>query len=427
MKHFGRFLGLCLLFLGVLHSTMAQRVITGKVTSTSDGTSLPGVNVVVKGSAVGTSTDANGQYSLSTPTGTVTLTFSFIGLESQDITVGAGRSVVNVEMAESATELTQVVVTGYNQTQRKDVIGAITSIKSDKFKDIPVVGVDQALQGQAAGVQISQSSGTPGGGISVRIRGNTSISASNRPLFIVDGVPIYDGPVSGRSFGGQQDNAISIINPNDIESIEVLKDASAKAIYGSRGANGVVIVTTKRGRNNKTLITADVQRGITDIVKRPSLLNATQLLELQREAVTNAGQNPDKQGLIKGVTDGVNTDWIDAILRQGVLQQYQISAAGGNDRTRFYLSGNVRDEEGVQLNNRFTRYSGALNVDHKASAKLNVGANINMSLSQNNRVKGDNFLDGVYSGAIKSLPYYSPYNEQGQIVRPQQCGLRWLS
>ncbi len=422
MKHFGRFLGLCFLLLGVMHSTMAQRVITGKVSSVTDGTALPGVNVVVKGSNNGTSTDANGQYSISVPSGTVTLTFSFIGLESQDITVGQGRSVVNVEMAESATELTQVVVTGYNQTQRKDIIGSITTIKSDKFKDIPVVGVDQALQGQAAGVQISQSSGTPGGGISVRIRGNTSISASNRPLFIVDGVPIYDGPVSGRSFGGQQDNAISIINPNDIESIEVLKDASAKAIYGSRGANGVVLITTKRGRNNKTLITADVQRGITDIVKRPQVLNATQLLELQREAVINAGQDPDKQGLIKGVTDGVNTDWVDAVLRQGVLQQYQISAAGGNDRTRFYLSGNVRDEEGVQLNNRFTRYSGALNVDHKASARLNVGANINMSLSQNNRVKGDNFLDGVYSGAIKSLPYYSPYNEQGELYGPNSAG-----
>lgn len=422
MTNFGRFWVLCLLLSGVMHSAFAQRIITGRVTSTADGSTLPGVNVVVKGSTNGTSTDAEGRYSISTASGTVTLTFSFIGLEAQDITVGAGRSVVNVEMAESATELTQVVVTGYNQTQRRDVIGSITSIKSDKFKDIPVTGIDQALQGQASGVQISQSSGTPGGGISVRIRGNTSISASNRPLFIVDGVPVYDGPVSGRSFGGQEDNTLAIINPNDIESIEVLKDASAKAIYGSRGANGVVIITTKRGRNNKTTITADVQRGLTDIVRRPNLLNATQLLELQREAVTNAGQDPDQQGLIRGVTDGVNTNWLDAILRQGVLQQYQISASGGNDRTRFYLSGNVRDEEGVQLNNRFTRYSGALNLDHKASSRLSLGANINMSLSQNDRVKGDNFLDGVYSGAIKSLPYYSPYDEQSKLYGPNSVG-----
>ena len=399
-----------------------QRTITGKVTSAADGSTIPGVSVVVKGSSLGTTTDAEGNYRIQVPSGTVTLSFSFVGLETQDVAVGNGRSVVNVEMTESATELNQVIVTGYNQSQRKDIIGSIASIKSDKFKDMPVVGVDQALQGQAAGVQISQSSGTPGGGIAVRIRGNTSISASNRPLFIVDGVPIYDGPITQRSFGGQQDNTMAIVNPNDIESIEVLKDASAKAIYGSRGANGVILITTKRGRNNKTNITADVQRGLTEIIRRPSLLNASQLVDLQREAVLNAGQNPDRFGLIKGVTDGVDTDWIDAILRRGVLQQYQLSATGGNDRTRFYLSGNVRDEEGIQLNNRFTRYTGTLNLDHKASQRLNVGANVSIAMSQNDRVKGDNFLDGVYSGALKSLPFYSPYNEQGELYGPNSSG-----
>lgn len=423
ITHYGRIWLLCLPFLGLVLSVQAQRVITGKVTSVDGGTALPGVSVLVKGTTNGTSADAEGQYRLSIPTsGTVTLAFSFIGLEPQEITVSNNRSVVNVEMAESTTELNQVVVTGYSQTQRKDVIGAIASIKSDVYKDIPVVGIDQALQGRAAGVQVSQSSGTPGGGIAIRIRGNTSISASNTPLYIVDGVPVESGEVSGRNFGGQRDNALAIINPNDIESLEVLKDASAKAIYGSRGANGVVIITTKRGRNNKTTITADVQRGVTEIIKRPQLLNATQLIELQREAVTNAGQDPDKQGLIPGVTDGVNTDWIDAVLRQGVLQQYQVSAAGGNDRTRFYLSGNVRDEEGVQLNNRFTRYSGALNLDHKATSKLSFGASINLGLSRNDRVKGDNFLDGVYSGAIKSLPFYAPFNEQGELYVPNSIG-----
>ncbi|GHB59127.1 SusC/RagA family TonB-linked outer membrane protein [Persicitalea jodogahamensis] len=423
MKYYGRIWLLCLLLTGISFGVLAQRVITGKVTSVADGSPLPGVSVLVKGTTNGTSADAEGQYRLSIPTsGTVTLAFSFIGLEPQEITVGTNRSVVNVEMAESATELNQVVVTGYNQTQRKDVIGSIASIKSDVYKDVPVVGVDQALQGRAAGVQVSQSSGTPGGGISIRIRGNTSISASNSPLFIVDGVPVQVGAVSGRDFGGQRDNTLAIINPNDIESLEVLKDASAKAIYGSRGANGVVIITTKRGRNNKTTITADVQRGVTQIIKRPQLLNSSQLVELQREAITNAGQDPDKQGIIAGVTDGVDTDWVDAVLRQGILQQYQISAAGGNDRTRFYLSGSVRDEEGVQLNNRFTRYSGALNLDHKATSKLSFGANINMAISKNNRVKGDNFLDGVYSGAIKSLPFYAPFNEQGQLYGPNSIG-----
>ncbi|GAB4045970.1 TonB-dependent receptor [Spirosoma litoris] len=391
--------------------------ITGRVTSAQDGQTLPGVNIVVKGTTNGVSTDANGNYSIVVPTGNATLVLTSIGLNTQEVAVG-NRSVVNVVMQEALNELSQVVVTGYNTTQRKDITGSITSISPEKFKDIPVMSFDQALQGQAAGVQVTQSSGTPGGGISVRVRGNTSISASNRPLYIVDGVQVQNGSLT-TGYGGQNDNALALLNPNDIESIQVLKDASAKAIYGSRAANGVVLITTKRGKaNQKTTITADVQRGLTEIVKRPSLLNSTQLLELQREAVINAGQDPDKLGLIKGVTDGVNTNWLDMILRKGVYQQYQVSAQGGNERTRFYVSGNYRDEEGVLLNNRFTRLSGTMTLDHNATAKLSFGTNITVSRALNKRVLGDNALNGVYSGATRSLPYYSPYNEQGLLYGP---------
>ncbi len=394
------------------------RRISGRITSAQDGQPLPGVNVVVKGTTNGVSSDANGNYSILLPDGQNVLLYSSIGSASQEITVG-NRTVLNVQMQEVVNELSQVVVTGYNTTQRKDITGSIASISPEKFKNIPAASFDQALQGQAAGVQVTQSSGTPGGGLMVRIRGNTSISAVNRPLFIVDGVPVEDGSLSAREFGGQQDNAFALFNPNDIESIEVLKDASAKAIYGSRAANGVVLITTKRGRSNqKTTFTADVQRGLTDVVRRPELLNASELVDLQREAVRNAGQNPDKLGLIKGVTDGVNTDWIDAVLRRGVYQQYQLSAQGGNDKTQFYLSGSFRDEEGVQINNRFMRYTGQLRLDHKATSKLSFGTNLTLSSVRNDRVKGDNFLDGVYSGAIKSLPYYAPYNEQGRLYGP---------
>ncbi len=392
--------------------------ISGRVTSDQDGQPVPGVNVVVKGTTTGISTDASGNYSLTVPGANTVLLFTSIGLVSQEVNVG-NRTVVNVVMKETVNELAQVVVTGYNTTQRKDITGSVTSVSPDKFKNIPVASFDQALQGQAAGVQVTQSSGTPGGGLTVRVRGNTSISASNRPLFIVDGVPVEDGNLTGRDFGGQQDNAFALFNPNDIESIEVLKDASAKAIYGSRAANGVVLVTTKRGRSGqKTTFTADVQRGLTEIIRRPDMLNATELLELQREAVTNAGQDPDQSGLIKGVTDGVNTDWVDEVLRRGVYQQYQLSAQGGNDRTQFYLSGSYRDEQGVQLNNGFTRYTAQFKFDQKATSKLSFGANITASYAKNKRVKGDNFLDGVYSGAIKSLPYYAPYNEQGRLYGP---------
>lgn len=392
--------------------------ITGRVISVQDGQPLPGVNIQVKGTTNGVSSDANGNYSVTVPGPATVLVFTSIGLVSQEVTVG-NRTVINVQMQEAINELTQVVVTGYNTTQRKDISSSIASVSPEKFKDIPVASFDQALQGQAAGVQVQQSSGTPGGGLMVRVRGNTSISASNRPLFIVDGVPVENGALTGREFGGQTDNALALFNPNDIESIDVLKDASAKAIYGSRAANGVVLITTKRGKaNQKTKFSADVQQGMIDIIRRPDLLNASELLELQREAVINAGQDPDKLGLIKGVTDGQNTNWLDAILRRGVYQQYQLSTQGGNDKTQFYLSGSYRNEEGVQLNSQFTRYTGQFKFDHKATSKLSFGMNLTLSQVKNKRVKGDNFLDGVYSGAIKSLPYYSPYNEQGKLYGP---------
>ena len=395
----------------------SQRI-TGRVTSIQDGQALPGVNIQVKGTNNGVSSDANGNYTINVPSPTAVLLFSSIGTVSQEVTIG-NRSVINVQMQESVNELTQVVVTGYTTIQRKDVSSSITSVSPDKFKDIPAASFDQALQGQAAGVQVSQSSGTPGGGLMVRIRGNTSITAVNRPLFIVDGVPVENGALTGREFGGQTDNALALFNPNDIESIDVLKDASAKAIYGSRAANGVVLITTKRGKaNQKTRFTADVQRGMIDIIRRPDLLNASELLELQREAVINAGQDPDRLGLIKGVTDGQNTDWVRSILRKGVYEQYQVSTQGGNDRTQFYLSGSYRDEQGVQLNSQFTRYTGQFKFDHKATDKLSFGMNLTLSRAKNKRIKSDNFLDGVYSGAVASLPYYSPYNEQGQLYGP---------
>lgn len=401
---------------------MAQGIrISGRVTSAGDGQALPGVNVLVKGTTNGVSTDANGNYSLTVANPSATLLLTSIGIVTQEVAIG-NRTVINVQMVEAINELSQVVVTGYNTTQRKDITGAITSVSPEKFKNIPVTSFDQALQGQAAGVNVTQSSGTPGGGINVRVRGSTSISASNRPLFVVDGVPVEDGALTNREFGGQQDNALALFNPSDIESIDVLKDASAKAIYGSRAANGVVLITTKRGRSGqKTTFTADVQRGMIDMVRRPDLLNSTELLDLQREAVINAGQDPDKLGLIKGVNDGINTDWVDAITRRAIYQQYQLSSQGGNDKTQFYLSGSYRNEEGVQLNNEFGRYTGQFRFDHKATSQLSFGMNITLSRAKNKRVKGDNFLDGVYSAAIKSLPYHSPYDEFGRLYGPSDA------
>lgn len=408
---------LILIFSFFILTTFAQqKLASGVVVTAIDRSELPGVNVVIKGTSQGTITDASGRFSLDVPIGS-TISFSFIGYRPIDV-VFTGQSSIEVVLEEELKELSEVVVMGYSSVQKRDITGSVTSIKADRFQDIALTGIDQALQGQAAGVQVVQSSGTPGGGISVRIRGSSSIYGSNRPLFIVDGIPVETGSLSLRSFGGQDDNALSLINPGDIESIQILKDASAKAMYGSRAANGVVVITTKRGKKSSYAINFDVQRGIIDPVKKQALLGSSDLLTLQREAVENADQNPDALGLIPKVTDGVSTDWLDEIFRRGILQQYQLTLSGGDENTTYYISGSYRDEEGIQLNNRFERLSGTINLDEKVTNKLSIGTNITLSRSLNQRVKGDNFLDGVYSGALKSLPYNVAYDETGNLVGP---------
>lgn len=410
-----RFYGLCLLFCASVLTTEAQRL-SGKVISAVNQEELPGVNVIIKGTSQGSVTDISGMFTVDVTMGS-TLVFSFVGFKTQELNY-TGQANVTVIMEEAASELNEIVVVGYSSISKRDITGAISTVNADDLKNISVNGLDQALQGQVAGVQVTQSSGTPGGGVTVRIRGATSISAGNRPLYIIDGIPVETGGLSSRSFGGQNDNALALLNPNDIESYNVLSDASAKALYGSRASNGVIVITTKRGKNAKTQIAFDVQRGMVDAVKTLDLLNASQLLDLQRETVTNAGENPDGYGLIKGVTDGINTNWQDEVLRTGIMQQYQLSATGGDDNTNFYISGSFREEEGVQLNNSFQRLGTTINLDQKLTDKLSVATNLTLSHSLNKRVKGDNFLDGVYSGAVKSLPFYTPYNEQGQLVGP---------
>jgi len=390
--------------------------ITGKVTSPTEPNGMPGVNITVKGSSRGTISSLRGEFTLEADSGD-SLIFSFIGHRTQHIAVG-GRSYIAVILEETSEELGEVVVVGYSSVEKRNITGAITTVSSDKMKTFSINGLDQALQGQVAGVQVTQSSGTPGGGVSVRIRGSTSISAGNTPLYVIDGIPVETGSLGVRSFGGQNDNALALINPNDIETYNILSDASAKALYGSRASNGVIVITTKRGKVEKAKVSFDIQRGVIGPVHKLDLLNASQLLELQREAVTNSGQNPDAFGLISGVTDAVNTDWQDEVLRTGILQQYQMSVRGGNELTKYYVSGSFRDEEGIQLNNKFQRLSLTLNLDQRLSEKVLLATNLTLSRTQNDRVKGDNFLDGVYSGAIKSLPYYTPYDEYGNLVGP---------
>ena len=392
---------LLLLFSFNSYQLFAQEIeirITGKVIG-ENGDPIPGVNIFIQNTTTGTISEFDGNYQIVIPANSEYMIFSYIGFHTIEEAVN-NRTVINVVMAEDTKQLEEVVVTGYSSQKKADVIGAISSIDPETIKDMPITGLDQALQGQVSGVSVTQSSGTPGGGIMVRVRGNSSISSSNRPLYIVDGIPVRDGGLSTRSFGGQNDNALSTINPNDIASIEILKDASAKAIYGSRAANGVVIITTKRGAlGAPTTFEFDMQRGIINPTNNIEVLNAKELLQLQREAMINAEEDPDDAG-IPGVTDAVDTKWQDEVMRQAIVQQYQLSTKGGSEKTQFYLSGSYRDEEGVIANNDFKRATLVANLDHKATSKLSFGLNLNLARTKNNRVKGDNFLDGVYNAAL---------------------------
>lgn len=397
-----------------------ETVLNGKVTD-QKGDPIPGVNIFIQNTTIGTISEFDGNYSITIPNDAQFVIFSYIGYLKIVEPIN-NRNIINIVMSEDTQQLEEIVVTGYSSQKKADVIGSISSIDPAVVKDMPITGLDQALQGQVSGVSVTQSSGTPGGGIMVRIRGNSSINSSNRPLYIVDGIPVRDGGLSLRSFGGQNDNALATINPNDIESIEILKDASAKAIYGSRASNGVVIITTKRGKKGSpTTFEIDVQRGIVDPTNKLEVLNSSELLMLQREAMTNAGLDPDEAGL-PGVTDAVDTDWQDAVMRQAIVQQYQLSTRGGSEKTQFYISGSYRDEEGVLLNNQFKRGTLTTNIDHQATKRLSFGLNLNLARTKNNRVKGDNFLDGVYNAALSSLPYYQPYDEEGTLYSPGDLG-----
>jgi len=403
-----------------LFSQENEITITGKVTG-ENGDPIPGVNIFIQNTSTGTISEFDGTYIISIPENAQYIVFSYIGYLTIEEPVN-NRNVIDIILVEDTQQLDEVIVTGYSSQKRADVIGSISSINPAVIKDMPITGLDQALQGQVSGVSVTQSSGTPGGGIMVRVRGNSSISSSNRPLYIVDGIPVRDGGLSTRGFGGQNDNALATINPNDIESIEILKDASAKAIYGSRAANGVVIITTKRGKiGTPTTFDIDVQRGIIDPTNIIEVLSAKELLQLQRESLINAGEDPDDAG-IPGVTDAINTDWQDEVMRQAIVQQYQLSTKGGSEKTQFYVSASYRDEEGVMLNNDFKRATLTANIDHHANERLTFGLNLNLARTKNNRIKGDNFLDGVYNAALTSLPYYQPFDEEGNLYAPGDAG-----
>ncbi len=381
-------------FLGTLlsgFSTIAQdHTVTGKVTSSEDGTPLVGVSIQVKGTSQGVNSNATGEYRISVPNN-ATLVFSFVGMDRKEVAVG-NQTVINVELGTDNQQLSEVVVTGFGSQIKRDVTGNIAKVDSKKLENIPSPSFEAALQGNAAGVQITQGNGKLGQGISVRVRGTSSISASSQPLYVVDGVPINTQNLSSNS---APTNPISDLNPQDIESLEILKDASAGAIYGARAANGVVLITTKRGKSGKTNVNAGFQYGFSKPTRLRDYMNASEWLSYFKVAAENTGSTNSLNALITrsaaGTEAGKNTyDWQRAAFQDAPFSQTDLNISGGNEKTKFYVSGQYLDQKGILIKNSLERFSGRINLDHKANNWLSIGMNMSLARTLQNRVSNDN-------------------------------------
>lgn len=399
----------------------AQRMVSGKVTSAEDGTPLPGVTVTLKGTTRGATTNSDGAYRIDMPP-TGTLVFSYVGYLQQEVQV-AGRSEVNVALQADTRSLGEVVVTGYGSQIKREVTGNIAQVKAADIASVPVLGVDQAIQGKAAGVQINGGSGKLGQAVRISVRGPSSVSASNQPLFVVDGIPITTGDLS---LSGGDTNPLVDLNAQDIASIEVLKDAAAGAIYGSRAANGVILITTKQGAGSgKTNVNFGYSMGNSKPTRMVKFLNTQQYIDFYRLAAGNAdvldGLDPkdpssntqymedffQTQSLgTLGTANQADTDWGALAFQDAPQQQYDLSISGGSNKTSFYVSGQWLDQKGIILGNGMNRMSGRMNLEHRASDRFRLGANMGLSRSINNRLSGDRQFDNPIQ--MVALPPMTP-------------------
>ena len=363
-------------FLTLSLSMLAQdRVVTGKVTDSKDGSAIAGASVQPKGSKTGTSTGPDGSFSVAVPSGVNTLLISSAEFDQQEVDI-TGRPSIDVALVAKASGLTEVVVIGYGTARKKDLTGAVASVQAKDFNKGTYTSPDQLIQGKAAGVLVINNTGQPGGSTTVRIRGSSSIRSGNQPLFVVDGVPLAGGSArpgsQGGEFGSDGGNPLNYLNPNDISSMEILKDASATAIYGSRGANGVIIINTKRGRSGAPTIDVNASAGLSNVLKKLEVLDANEY----RAALKAYNQTTGDFG---GSVDA----W-DAITRTGLLQNYGAAVSGGTETGRYRLSIGYMDQEGVIENSDFKKYTANLGTSFKFLESRKLGLDINLIVSQTN-------------------------------------------
>jgi len=406
------------------------KVVKGKVTDEKDGSPLTGVSVVVKGTNFGTTTDKDGAFSLTLPTGAKTLVLSSVNFTSQEVPIG-NQSIFSIALVSEEKTISEVVVIGYGTQRKKDLTGSVAQVKAADLQNRPIQGPDQALRGQVAGVSVTQSSGTPGASLNVNIRGTGSINASSQPLYVVDGIPLNIGSYSQIGVGGQTLNSLADINPNEVESYEVLKDAAAVAIYGSRAANGVVLITTKRGANKKTKVSVNTFYGISDAYNNIPVATGPQYVELIQEGVrerlgpTALPSNPSLRlvGLDNAPSTYPTTNWQDLIFRQASIKSIDINAQGGNDKTRFFISGGTFDQNGIVINSNFKRYNFRINLDNTITDKLKLSGGIALSRSESNRLRNDNTIYGVVSTSILLGSHIPAYNTNGTYGRDPNASI----
>ncbi len=399
---------LLLMFTFCISSLWAQTIpISGTVTSAADKMPMPGVTVQLKGTQKGSITDINGNYRLEVPAKAI-LVFSFVGMKLQEVPV-EGRKQIDVVMDEERVDLGEVVVVGYSTSSKKLISGSISTVNEKELENLPIRTIDGVLQGKAAGVSVNQNSGTPGGRNAIKMRGGSSINASNQPLIVVDGVPTITGSFGQIGYSGQEIDAMSDLNPNDIESFTILKDASATAIYGARASNGVILITTKKGNSQRTNVNLSTSYGWQTMPAEriPHLMNAAQWNEYKGTDVK-----------------GIDTDWMKEILQVAPTSNTELSVSSGNDKTRLFISGNLYSQDGTVKSTSFNRYSGRINVDHKLLPDLTIGGGVSMTYSVNYRVEGDQTLYGPLPNAL-SIPAIYPvynadgsYNEDGPYANP---------
>ena len=397
-----------------------DRVITGRVTASDDGSGLPGASIAIKGTSKGTSSDANGNYKITVTSASSVLVFSSVGFNNQEVAVGS-KTQINIALGADTKNLTEVVVVGYGTQKKSQMTGAISSVTAKQITEMPITNLGQAMQGRVAGVDVAQSGSKPGTVPKVLIRGRRSFNAGNDPLYVVDGIPLSSG--------------YEDMNPNDVASMEILKDATATAIYGARGANGVVLITTKRGnKDGKTVISYDTYVGSTQSLDKIKLFSGKEYAEMKRESRRTIGTYKDANGNIvptgvidafadsklftaielDGIANNRTTDYQDLMVRKGMQQNHAIGVQGGNEKTQFSINGGFFQDNGIIKGLDFSRYSLRVNVDHQVNKNLKVGIS---SYGMYSVTNGANL--NPYGFLLSQNPLARAFDDSGNLIFQQ--------